>query len=1423
MAKIVGTQVSQTTAAAASFTASLPPHITGDLLLVFVVQDGGTGTFSFNAGTTGWAFIGTQAAGGSIRSIWAYKVAASGAEASPIIDSTLSDDWTGSALAVRYADTGVVYEGTPAKVDSSAATTHVSGAVTSSTNGGLVLTGWGMDCGSTVRTAKTLMSAMRCASKSYGISNGVSHAIGYKLQETAGSTGTVTAYQSTSCTGQSWSIVIPDATSGGSRQPDIVTSIEELRWYGDFGTHDATTTWQSPGNFPGIINATECVNGTQYNIQVVGTTDFTLIGAANNNVGTIFTATGAGTGTGTVSPTVNGYGFSAVISQAATVLQTDLWGSYAGLTSLETYESLCGGSHTISSTDFTNKIFSVTWTTSVGSTSAYAGSLGVLVGFSDGTNFNLYQVNSRAKAHTALAPQTAFIDLDSATPYATSGTLNKAAITRVGYFYHRTPPASTAQSVYVKNATLFSNVAIIGGGTPSPATFVDYHNALNSWNGLEWSKLQGSAQVLGKSPIQVGNGGTNVTVFDSSASSLEFPPAWSATSVTNWQMDWNVGVNALTVGVYGGASDNITVGAGVIAAAVEQDFTIHASASTSGTYSFTGESIVGKNVTWKTGIPCTGVTFSQCDEIAFKGASITNCTIKKTTSTDAACSWDADGATVTGTTIDVTSTSAAYHLELGTAVTAITLADVTFTGTPTTDKVHVRKTTGTVTITISGTTTLAAGDVTTEGATVSIVAPTLERGISFTGLQTGTSIQVFTSGTQTKIYGDDSTAGSTFAFDDATAGSITVDYTIQKAGYLPQRVTGQVLTGAVGTGQIDVSVTQIVDRAYAASSGLTYGTTAVVTVGTNPTTNPGTKTFTLSAASTGQNWYSFWIEQWIDKGNATGEALANVTFPLAANGPNSFTLLNGWEFSDGATSIAFLSRDGLRYLNASSVLAASWAAILTAGVPSGARVRYQQVEGTTESAVVTSGNMDELIQIYGDATHGNFDYRGYLVLKVQESGYDQIESDAIALYGNLEDQLYVVGLAPTANGVATGDPALTITITDHGASPVTWNGKDFSITIIDNATPSTGTNIMRELRHNFEAGGTYQGKDGFNWHDLVQTNGSDFKTVRGSIYGDVGATLKGVRVVQNDGSTAHTDFTLFTADDGTTYAPPPAATITVGPFTSGSRVQLYDTANSAELFNDIVAATSKVYSETYSVDRTIRVRISYVSGATAKEFIEATVGNITSGAPDISYTSNQVDDDTYNDNAIDGPAVYATSGITFTDASPDRVNCNIAGGAVTYKTIYACFVYWNFTATGIANDFTYIEAPDTANYILSGMKIRNTSATALSVTGGWGRDATTGASVDIIDTAGSTGNVFLAPDHVIAYATGSGVTAQDITDIAAASATAVDSALTNDFAAIPAAVLTAADANPIASNVKEVNDVVITGTGIEETDEWRPA
>jgi hypothetical protein len=49
----------------------------------------------------------------------------------------------------------------------------------------------------------------------------------------------------------------------------------------------------------GVVNATAIVSGNTYTIDTLGTTDFTLIGAASNTVGTTFVATGTGVGDGT--------------------------------------------------------------------------------------------------------------------------------------------------------------------------------------------------------------------------------------------------------------------------------------------------------------------------------------------------------------------------------------------------------------------------------------------------------------------------------------------------------------------------------------------------------------------------------------------------------------------------------------------------------------------------------------------------------------------------------------------------------------------------------------------------------------------------------------------------------------------------------------------------------------------------------------------------------------------------------------------------------------------------------------------------------------------------------------------------------------------------------------------------------------------
>jgi hypothetical protein len=553
--------------------------------------------------------------------------------------------------------------------------------------------------------------------------------------------------------------------------------------------------------------------------------------------------------------------------------------------------------------------------------------------------------------------------------------------------------------------------------------------------------------------------------------------------------------------------------------------------------------------------------------------------------------------------------------------------------------------------------------------------------ITVSNLQAGSTVRFFTAGTQTELA---STTNSGTSYSPSIGG--TVDYTIYKDGYLPIRGANVTLTDG-----LVIDGTQTLDRAYAASSGLTYGTTATV--------NTTTGRFGITTPTTGQNWYSFWIEQY--RSNA---ALRNKPFPLAANGPNSFTLRLGYEF-DGTSSIANLSRDGVRYLDNGGAQTAVWAAVLTVGVPSGCRVRFQQSDGgTTQQAAITSGNMDELVQVYGDGAHGNFDYRGYLRCKVQEQGYDQAEVDVVALYGNIEDQLYVIGLAPTANGVAAGNPDITgVTLTDHGASPVTWNGKSFSITITDAGTNS-GSDIMRWLRYYFEQGGTFQGKDAFNWHDLVQTNGSAFKTVRGAIYGDTGAAIKGVRVLR--GAAEHPDFTLHTADDGTTYAPviPAAAAATV---LADTRVQLYNVTAGAEIDNVFVAGTgySKVITTEASAGDTLRLRVTKKGRQADEAFAVWTASGAT-------FLVSQPEDAVYTAWGIDGEAVAE---FALDVSGTVEIDANDVDGATQKTRLGAWYSYILTTADGIRHLFgaiTFLSAAAIrVNVDVLDLKIENVNST----------------------------------------------------------------------------------------------------------------
>ena len=772
MAYVVSTTKTTPATTGANYTITLGTHITGDLLLCFANND--LGSTALSTATAGWALIGTTADSSSSRSAWFWKVAASGAETEPTIAGT-SAGWAGTCLVIRDAHAspfGSIVDGTDYKrKDWDAVNSTTSAAVTTAVDGCLLIYSWNADGNGTYLRAK--INDLTALDKYSG--SAVNHIIGYKQQQTAGAAPTTTCYSSVNSQGgNNWVLAVRNKASG-ALQPDIRPAITEVKWYGDWAAQHDGLTWQAPSNFAATINS-------------------------------ITVSTGA--------PTISNLAYSVVVT----------WGAGTSIECTDAGPAWVGATHAISSTDFSGKVVGFQWERNAASTTAAQGAEGVLIGFSDGTNWAVYQVAKPAKGWINGNPEQSFVAPGFTTAYATSGSINWAAVTRVGYFWHKIA-ASTTQ-MYVKNLTLYGNTAITGGGSSHPATFMDYQTALTSWGHYNAAKIQGASQVLAMSSMQIGDAGSNTTYFDGAAQALAYPQDWSSVVVPNWQMFWNVTAGAVTLGVRAGASDTVKLAAGVASSDNDQLLTIASDSSASAATDF-AQSFAGFTAAWDSDIPAIGATFTGGGQIAGKGADFTNCIFKNSTAgtTAAVLGFDANGAVLDGCTT-VATTATGYHIELDTAVTAFTLTDHTFSGSALTDKVHVLKTTGTVTITISGTTSLAAGDVTSAGATVVISAPELYQVVIVSGFTAGSRIQIYDTTSSTELFngtasaGNTVVSGSTATWTDPLAASanrairVRVAYVSGATAKLWQENTGLTCGQTSGTESITYPITQVADTTY---------------------------------------------------------------------------------------------------------------------------------------------------------------------------------------------------------------------------------------------------------------------------------------------------------------------------------------------------------------------------------------------------------------------------------------------------------------------------------------------------------------------------------------------------------------------------------------------------------------------------------
>jgi len=879
-----------------------------------------------------------------------------------------------------------------------------------------------------------------------------------------------------------------------------------------------------------------------------------------------------------------------------------------------------------------------------------AAGAGILWVARDGSDYKAWSIGAQGtKTTKPSGANYAVIQVDQATDttYASSGTPVPSAID--GFLM-------LGQGFYAGLSFIYSGVFAVntiaptGGTSANPITFDEFVDFCNRVLGTATLAIREGSAVTLLAPVQFG--GTSDLFIDVSRKTLQYRTRADETNYLDFHVDENrVGFEFYPGGGFYDCESTTFVSDS------PQYWKFHSTWSSMADGSWLGATVIGLNVTLRSTVSLSSMSFINCPTFTQNGATLNSITFSGTPVT---CN---DPSKISNSTF--TKVSSEYALILTTPGT-YTVTGNTFTGygaTGTTSAAVYNNSGGAVTINL-GTGDVAPTYYNGAGASTTINEDEQTQSIA---VNVSALIQLFETGTTTLI-----TSGTGTTLDWTFVSAIDFDIKVQAAGYLEYYQTG--LTLADGVLPVSLSV----DLVENTSHGLVYGTDLSV--------NTSTKRLTAITRQRGSLFYSLLKEAY-----RAETALRNKPFPLLAVGADYIVFLDGWEHVN-STSLDNWYDAGIDYRDASFVRTAAWVALESAGdIPSGTVCEYQQVAGGTVTDMRTSGPAQQIIQVYGDSLHGNFTRYSHLVVKAQPNGYYEARADIVALSGaNLTPRKYSFALQPLAVDITTGSSGATIAVTDHGASPVTWNGGQVGITITSDAS---GDDIAEEYNYRKSLDATWLGFEPFNLPEIFVKAGTKWETQRGTIEGSAGTNPKGVRVLTTSGA-AHPDFSRFQFADGSYYTPPVVSSISGTSMpTTGTRF-LLQIANMTGYAASAWTAGASVTAGTKR-RRTTGIGTEEVGGL---YFVVTTAG--TTGATEPTWNT------TVGGNTNDNGVVWKTCAVLF--YSDDPASATYAGTYVngeefstgdTYQVQFAALnadiSFHTYETTGVVSStgFSFVVDP----------------------------------------------------------------------------------------------------------------------------------
>lgn len=275
--------------------------------------------------------------------------------------------------------------------------------------------------------------------------------------------------------------------------------------------------------------------------------------------------------------------------------------------------------------------------------------------------------------------------------------------------------------------------------------------------------------------------------------------------------------------------------------------------------------------------------------------------------------------------------------------------------------------------------------------------------------------------------------------------------------------------------------------------------------------------------------YSFLKEEW--KSDAT---LIKYPFPMTPITDEQYELVNGWDWADDTTR--YLIRNGgwaVKDTNGDSEQ--EWACIISLGsIGSSDQPYFQQEDGGVATDFELTGAVNQAVQVYADASNGDFDYRDTFNVFCREQGKTYAESTLSDIgVTTMSYQAYRFPLANSTDLKVTEDDA-----TIASSAPYTGMGIEWFATAQSKTIGSTDYDFHVVIDAN---NGTLEQVYEFVQYQLRQN--SDIDDGTGSVNGKTNATLASFvgdnfySLIQEDGGVFVENFQaadtnrLFVVDD----------------------------------------------------------------------------------------------------------------------------------------------------------------------------------------------------------------------------------------------------------------------------------------------------